>query len=132
LNKKVNDKRNLLMGRGGSSSTSSRFGRHSGISADDVDYTAVDQIDKLNNWGEFQNLLDDIKEKKAAHRVAARSARVARKWIEPSPYISYPAEAMENLAEIVGLRNRGIKYTPDLNAANAAQIWLNKRKATAP
>jgi hypothetical protein len=27
--------------------------------------------------------------------------------MEPSPYASYPAEAMENLAEIVGLRNRG-------------------------
>jgi hypothetical protein len=43
-----------------------------------------------------------------------------------------PAEAMENLAEIVGLRNRGIKFTPDLNAANTAQIWLNKKKAKAP
>jgi hypothetical protein len=36
---------------------------------------------------------------------------------------------MENLEEIVGLR---IKFTPDLNAANTAQIWLNKKKATAP
>jgi hypothetical protein len=38
---------------------------------------------------------------------------------------------MENLAEIVSLRNRGIKFTPDLNAANTAQIWLNKKKAIA-
>jgi hypothetical protein len=38
---------------------------------------------------------------------------------------------MENLAEIVGLRNRGIKFTPDLNAANTPQIWLNKKKAMA-
>jgi hypothetical protein len=121
------------MGRScSSSSSSSRFGRHSGISAADVDYSSVDQIDKLNNWGEFQRVLDGIKEKKSTHQVTTKSARAARKWIEPSPYISYPAEAMENLAEIVGLRNRGIKYTPDLNAANTAQIWLNKRKAAAP
>jgi hypothetical protein len=63
LNKKTSDKRNLLKSGGGS-----RFGRHSGITASDVDYTSVDQIDKLNNWGEFQNLLEGIKEKKSAHR----------------------------------------------------------------
>jgi hypothetical protein len=39
---------------------------------------------------------------------------------------------MENLAEIIGLRNRGIKFTPDLNAANTAQMWINKKKAMAP
>jgi hypothetical protein len=38
---------------------------------------------------------------------------------------------MENLAEIVGLKNRGIKFTPDLNSAKTAQIWLNKKKAMA-
>jgi hypothetical protein len=75
--------------------------------------------------------LDDIKERKARHRVEARQARSNKQWIEPNPYVSYPAEAMENLAEIVGLRNRGIKFTPDLNVANTAQIWLNKKKAIA-
>jgi hypothetical protein len=39
---------------------------------------------------------------------------------------------MENLAEIVGLRNRGIKFTPDLNAANTVQMWLNKKKSMTP
>jgi hypothetical protein len=34
LNKKTNEKRNQLMSGGGS-----RFGRHSGITASDVDYT---------------------------------------------------------------------------------------------
>jgi hypothetical protein len=38
---------------------------------------------------------------------------------------------MENLAEIVGLRNREIKFTPDLNSTNTAQMWLNKKKAMA-
>jgi beta-mannanase len=38
---------------------------------------------------------------------------------------------MENLAEIIGLRNRGIKFTPDLNSANTAQMRLNKKKAMA-
>jgi acyl-CoA synthetase (NDP forming) len=103
------------------SSYSSRFGRQPGF----------DNIDKLNNWGEFQNLLDDIKEQKAQYRIDARKARVNKQWIEPSPFTSYPAEAMENLAEIVGLRNRGIKFTPDLNSANTAQMWLNKKKAMA-
>jgi hypothetical protein len=83
LRNKPNDKRNQLMGRGGSSSSfSSRFGRHSGIGVDDVDYSGVDQIDKLNNWGEFQRVLDDIKERKAQHRVQARQARAAKKRIE--------------------------------------------------
>jgi hypothetical protein len=35
------------------------------------------------------------------------------------------------LAEIVGLRNQGIKFVPDLNAANTAQQWLDKQKAMA-
>jgi hypothetical protein len=122
------------LGRGGSSSSSSSscYGRQGGIGVDEVDYSGVDNIDKLNNWGEFQRVLDDIKERKAVHRVAARQAGASRKWIEPSPYLSYPAEAMENLAEIVCLRNRGIKFTPDLNSANTAEIWLNKKKEVAP
>jgi hypothetical protein len=49
LNKKADDKLNLLKSGGGS-----RFGRHSGITASDVDYTNVDQIDKLNNWVNFK------------------------------------------------------------------------------
>jgi hypothetical protein len=44
-----------------------------------------------------------------------------KEWHEPSPYASYPAESTENLAEIVGLKNRGIKYNPELNAANSPQ-----------
>jgi hypothetical protein len=39
---------------------------------------------------------------------------------------------MEDLAKIFGLKNRGIKYNPDLNAANTAQIWLNKKLYNAP
>jgi hypothetical protein len=94
-----------------------------------VDWRWLINLNKLNNWGEFQNLLDDIKEQKAQYRIDARKARATKSYIEPSPFASYPAEGMENLAEIVGLRNRGIKFTPDLNSANTAQMWLNKKKA---
>jgi hypothetical protein len=31
-----------------------------------------DQVDKLQNWGEFQKVLDNLKERKAQHRVEAR------------------------------------------------------------
>jgi hypothetical protein len=39
---------------------------------------------------------------------------------------------MENLAEIVGLRNRGIKFNPELNTASTVQMWINKRKTKVP
>jgi hypothetical protein len=38
---------------------------------------------------------------------------------------------MENLAQIVGLRNRGKKYDSDLNSANITQICVNKKLAQA-
>jgi hypothetical protein len=69
-----------------------------------------------------------ITEKKRAHRVEARQARLEKRFVESSSFMSYPAEDMENISHIVGLRNRGIKYNPELNAANTAQIWFNKRK----
>jgi hypothetical protein len=46
--------------------------------------------------------------------------------------MSYPAEAMKNLAQIVSLRNRGIKYVPEFNATNITQIWLNRKLEQAP
>jgi hypothetical protein len=118
---------NLLSKPRGKNIIKSPFGAHKGIGTEDVILDEYDQLDKLQNWGEFQNLLDDIKERKAQHRIELRQAQAAKQWMKPSPYASYPAEAMENLAEIVGLRNRGIKFTPDLNAANTAQMWLNKK-----
>jgi predicted deacetylase len=50
------------------------YGAHKGIGLDDVVLDGYDQLDKLKNWGEFQNLLDEIKERKAEHRIAARQA----------------------------------------------------------
>jgi hypothetical protein len=39
---------------------------------------------------------------------------------------------MEHLVNIVGLKNRGIKFNPDLNSANTAQICLRKKLSIAP
>jgi hypothetical protein len=126
MKKKVDEKHNVILGRfRGKSLIKSIYGVHRGIGVDDVVSDGYDQLDKLQNWSEFQNLLDDIKERKAQHRIEARQARENKQWMEPSPYPSYPAESMENLAEIVGLKNRGIKFTPDLNSANTG---LTKRK----
>jgi hypothetical protein len=52
----------------------SPYGAHKGIGPDDTIEDGYDQLDKLNNWGEFQNLLDDIKERKAQRRIEARQA----------------------------------------------------------
>jgi hypothetical protein len=128
---KANALRNTILSKSrGKNTLISPYGAHKGIGPDETIEGGYDQLDKLQNWGEFQNLLDEIKERKAQHRVEARQAR-AKHYVEPSTYASYPAEAMENLAESVGLKNRGIKYTPDLNSANTDQIWLNKKKAMA-
>jgi hypothetical protein len=39
---------------------------------------------------------------------------------------------MKNLAYIAGLKNRGIKYNPELNAANTGQFDIAKHKLQAP
>jgi hypothetical protein len=39
---------------------------------------------------------------------------------------------MKNFAYIVGLKNRGISYNPELNAANTAQLYIAKHKMQAP
>jgi hypothetical protein len=39
---------------------------------------------------------------------------------------------MKNLAYIVGLKNRGINYNSELNAANIAQLYIAKHKMQAP
>jgi hypothetical protein len=53
-------------------------------------------------------------------------------YAPPNPYTSYPAESMEHLANIVGLKNRDIKFNPELNAANTAQAYLNRKLYNAP
>jgi hypothetical protein len=39
---------------------------------------------------------------------------------------------MKNLAYIVQLKNRGIKYNPELNTANTAQLYIAKHKFQTP
>jgi hypothetical protein len=53
LNRLADDKRNQLMSS-----------MHPAIGPRDTGLEVVDQIDKLNNWGEFQRVLDSIKEQK--------------------------------------------------------------------
>jgi hypothetical protein len=75
LKQKTDDKRNLILGRSrGKNLIKSPFGAHKGIEIEDVISDGYDQLDKLQNWGEFQNLLDEIKERKAQHRIEARQA----------------------------------------------------------
>jgi hypothetical protein len=51
--------------------------------------------------------------------------------IAKNPYASYPAESIKDLAHIVGLKNRGISYNPELNAANTAQLYIAKNRLQA-
>jgi beta-mannanase len=69
---------------------------------------------------------------KAEAQLEARQARIDKRYAPQNPYASYPAESMEHLANIVGLKNRGIKFNSDLNSANTAQIWLSKKLSNAP
>jgi hypothetical protein len=62
LKKKIDDMcSNLLKKSRGMSSSSSLYGAHPGIGKDELVLADLDQVDKLNNWGEFQNVLDSIK-----------------------------------------------------------------------
>jgi hypothetical protein len=93
----LNEKRDSILGRArGKSTLKSPYGAHKGIGINDAIAEGHDQLDKLNNWGEFQNLLDYIKEQKAQHRIEARKVRADKQHVEPSPYASYPAEARDS------------------------------------
>jgi hypothetical protein len=69
---KTNDQRNLLINREGSfsgsplnsssSSSSGRCGLSLGVGPEDAGLIDVDKINKLYNWGEFQKILENIKE----------------------------------------------------------------------
>jgi hypothetical protein len=105
FNTKVQERRNVLMRKGGSSCSSSSSSSSSSLSScfydcigpEDSALTDVDRINRLYIWGEFQKILEDIKERKREHRVLARQGRIEHRYVAPSPYMSYPAEAMENL-----------------------------------
>jgi hypothetical protein len=77
----------------------------------------VDRLYRLKNWDAFQDVLEDAKRQKAEHALRIRQAKMDKVWAEPNPYTSYPAESIENLAEIVGLKNR----------VTTAHIWINKK-----
>jgi hypothetical protein len=80
---------------------------------------------------EFEDVLEDTPRQKAKYQLQAREARLNKQYAPPNPYATYPAEYTEHLANIVGLKNRGIKLNSDLNSANTAQIWLSKKLSNA-
>jgi hypothetical protein len=55
---------NILSRSRGKNTIISPYGAHKGIGVNETIEDGYDQLDKLQNWGEFQNLLDEIKERK--------------------------------------------------------------------
>jgi hypothetical protein len=106
--------------------TKRNIGFSYGLSPDEIPNEGEDTVIKLHNWNEFQDRLDDLEEEKARLRQEAREARADGQPAVKNPYATYPAESMKNLAYIVGLKNRGISYNPELNAANTAQLFIVK------
>jgi hypothetical protein len=41
-----------------------------------------------------------------------------------NPYLGYNANAMQDLADVVGIHNMGIKFNPTFNSKEAAEEWL--------
>jgi hypothetical protein len=112
--------------------TKRNIGFSYGLAPDEVPNEGEDTVIKYHNWNEFQEKLDDLEEEKARLRQEAREARTDGLPTVKNPYATYPAESMKNLAYIVGLKNRGISYNPELNAANTAQLYIAKHKMQAP
>jgi hypothetical protein len=94
---------------------------------------------------DFQKELDDIKESREqmgrviAERRAAneelpeyRNVQEALSaWKENkdyqdirNPYLGYKADAMKDLADVVGIHNLGIKFNPTFNSKESAEEWL--------
>jgi hypothetical protein len=99
-----------------------------GIGPDEVPGEGEDSVIKYHNRNEFQERLDDLEEEKARLKQEVRGARADGQRPVPNPYATYPTESMKNLAYIVGLKNRGINYNPELNAANTAQLYIQNIK----
>jgi Tfp pilus assembly protein PilE len=62
------------------------------------------RLPRLKNWNEFKDVLEDTRRQKAEAQLEARQARIDKRYAPPNPYASYPAESMEHLANIVGLK----------------------------
>jgi hypothetical protein len=82
----------------------------------------VDKMQRLKNWDEFQDVLEDARRQKADLQLQTTQTRMNKSYSPPNPYASYPADSIESIAVIVGLKNGGINYNPDLNSANSAQV----------
>jgi hypothetical protein len=52
-----------------------------------------------------------------------------KRYSPPNPYATYPAESTEHLTNIVGLKNRGIKYNPKLKLSSNLLKNGQKRKS---
>jgi hypothetical protein len=73
-----------------------------------------------------------VKARKREYQARARDARAHGRVLPPHPYQSYDPESTAKLAEIVGLKNKGIKYNPDWNSALAAREWIGRQQAREP
>jgi hypothetical protein len=110
----------------------SMIGFNPGVEMTETNLGSADRLPILKNWNTFQELLESARKKKADEILRIKPSKINRERAAPNPYGGYPAESIEDLAKIVGKKNRGIKYNPDLNSANTAQIWLNKKLYNAP
>jgi hypothetical protein len=103
------------------------IGFNPGVDPSEIGLGGADTLPRLKNWNTFQELSAAARQRKADEALRIKQSKIAHEWTAPNPYGSYPAEAIEDLAKIVGKKNRGIKFNPDLNSANTAQMWLNKK-----
>jgi hypothetical protein len=95
-----------------------------GIGPDKLPVEGEDEVIKGSEWNTFQEKLDATEEQKAELRQQIKEAKAAGLPIPKNIYSSYPDESTKSLAQIVGLKKRGIKVNPELNTANTAQLYI--------
>jgi hypothetical protein len=84
------------------------------------------------NWDDFANYMNLVAQRKSQLQREAKIAKDNDEYEPPGPYQGYNIGDITSLADIVGHRNKGIKFKPEWNARLATEAWLDKQRANHP
>ena len=86
----------------------------------------------VKNWDQFQRLLEAAATNQRRERILNKGARYTGEKLVPEPLRGYKIDEIQKLAEIVGKKNRGIRFRPDWNSELSAKEWIDRQKAKDP